>query len=184
MPDPKHVRGTENDCYSRADPDEPLFTLLGRDRHGGALVALWAFMRRKEGEDPAVVADAEEAAEEMYARARSLGRPALTLDSLVTLCASLQHEREAERAEAARLASEAPKDPVGEGDWVTNAAGPFNGHVGRAEKVFAADHETIALRGLVNVVYGRAPSERRVTVAHRTLRHPTETELRSAGISS
>lgn len=42
--------GTRNnpgryDCYARAEDDEPLFTLLGRDPHAAGLVALWAALR-------------------------------------------------------------------------------------------------------------------------------------------
>ena len=42
--------GTKNnpgrfDCYAVAEPDEPMFILLGRDRHAAALVHLWAAMR-------------------------------------------------------------------------------------------------------------------------------------------
>lgn len=43
--------GTKNnpdkfDCYAKAEPDEPLFVLLGRDYLAGHLVAIWAHMRR------------------------------------------------------------------------------------------------------------------------------------------
>ena len=43
--------GTKNnpgkyDCYSRAEPDEPIFTLRGSDPFAPQLVRLWAFMRR------------------------------------------------------------------------------------------------------------------------------------------
>lgn len=42
--------GTKNtpglfDCYAAAEPDEPMFVLLARDRHASALVNLWACMR-------------------------------------------------------------------------------------------------------------------------------------------
>lgn len=45
--------GTKNDpgefdCYARAHPDEPLFTLLGRDRLAPGLVRLWAALRSGE----------------------------------------------------------------------------------------------------------------------------------------
>lgn len=44
--------GTKNnpgkyDCYVKAEPDEPLFTVLGRDPLGADFVALWAAMRAK-----------------------------------------------------------------------------------------------------------------------------------------
>jgi hypothetical protein len=42
--------GTKNnpgefDCYAAAEPDEPLFTLLGRDPLASHLVRLWAALR-------------------------------------------------------------------------------------------------------------------------------------------
>jgi hypothetical protein len=45
--------GTKNnpgkfDCYEKAEPDEPRFTLIGRDRFASGLVKLWAAF--KEGD--------------------------------------------------------------------------------------------------------------------------------------
>lgn len=42
--------GTKNnpgkfDCYAAAEPDEPMFVLLGRDPHAAVLVTLWALLR-------------------------------------------------------------------------------------------------------------------------------------------
>ena len=42
--------GTKNnpgkyDCYSAAEPDEPMFVLLGRDRLAGHLVSIWSKIR-------------------------------------------------------------------------------------------------------------------------------------------
>ena len=42
--------GTKNnpgafDCYANAEPDEPMFVLLARDRHAPTLVWLWALLR-------------------------------------------------------------------------------------------------------------------------------------------
>lgn len=34
-----------NDCYNRAEPDEPLFTLLARDPLAPGVVRLWAALR-------------------------------------------------------------------------------------------------------------------------------------------
>ena len=33
------------DCYANAEPDEPLFTVLARDRVGGDLVRVWVVLR-------------------------------------------------------------------------------------------------------------------------------------------
>jgi hypothetical protein len=48
--------GTKNnpgkfDCYANAEPDEPMFILLGRDKHAPLLVRLWAGIRALEGEE-------------------------------------------------------------------------------------------------------------------------------------
>jgi len=48
--------GTKNnpgqfDCYANAEPDEPMFILLGRDKHAPLLVKLWADLRQLDGED-------------------------------------------------------------------------------------------------------------------------------------
>lgn len=48
--------GTKNnpgkfDCYANAEPDEPMFVLLGRDKHAPLLVKLWADLRAMDGED-------------------------------------------------------------------------------------------------------------------------------------
>ena len=53
------------DCHAHAQPDEPLFTLLGRDPMAGSLVREWARMRESCGEDPAKVAEARACAEAM-----------------------------------------------------------------------------------------------------------------------
>lgn len=46
------------DCYKNADPDEPMFILLARDRHAPALVRHWAHMRREQGESEEKIAEA------------------------------------------------------------------------------------------------------------------------------
>lgn len=55
--------GTKNkpgafDCYANAKPDEPMFVLLGRDPHAPMLIAMWAAIRAKAGEDPEKVEEA------------------------------------------------------------------------------------------------------------------------------
>lgn len=62
--------GTKNDpgkfdCYANAEPDEPMFVLLGRDKHAPLLVALWAGLRSIDGEDPAKLHEALRCAEGM-----------------------------------------------------------------------------------------------------------------------
>jgi hypothetical protein len=55
--------GTKNNpgkfaCYEKAEPDEPMFVLLGRDKHAAALVWLWAALREHDGEDKDKVQEA------------------------------------------------------------------------------------------------------------------------------
>lgn len=62
--------GTKNnpgmfDCYEAAEPDEPMFVLLARDRHAPLLVRYWARLRNDEGEDPAKVLEANNCADNM-----------------------------------------------------------------------------------------------------------------------
>jgi hypothetical protein len=71
--------GTKNnpgvhDCYARAEPDEPMFHLLARDKHGPALVWLWAVLRELDGESAEVVADARERVVSMMCWAHDHGR--------------------------------------------------------------------------------------------------------------
>lgn len=54
------------DCYANAEPDEPMFVLLGRDKHAPALVEMWANMRELDGEDPAKVQEARDCAKAMW----------------------------------------------------------------------------------------------------------------------
>lgn len=46
------------DCYANAEPDEPMFVLLARDKHAPALIWLWAVLRELDGEKPEKVAEA------------------------------------------------------------------------------------------------------------------------------
>ncbi len=62
--------GTKNnpgtyDCYENAEPDEPMFILLGRDKGAAFLVDLWATAREKLGEDSAKVEEARQCANAM-----------------------------------------------------------------------------------------------------------------------
>ena len=71
--------GTKNnpgkfDCYANAAPDEPMFVLLGRDRHAATLVRVWALLRSREGEDEAKIAEALKCANTIDDWQRSLGR--------------------------------------------------------------------------------------------------------------
>lgn len=73
--------GTKNnpgqyDCYANAQPDEPMFVLLGRDKHAAGLVRLWALLRQRAGEDEAKIAEALQCADGMDDYAVKLGKVA------------------------------------------------------------------------------------------------------------
>lgn len=76
--------GTKNnpgkfDCYANAEPDEPMFVLLGRDKHAPTLVWLWAVLRELDGEDPAKVKEARDCCLSMLRWAKDHDRPAVGL---------------------------------------------------------------------------------------------------------
>jgi hypothetical protein len=62
------------DRYGNADPDEPMFILLGRDRHAAVLVRLWAILRAHDGEDQAKIEEAIACAKAMDGWADTLGK--------------------------------------------------------------------------------------------------------------
>jgi hypothetical protein len=72
--------GTKNnpgkfDCYANADPDEPMFILLGRDPMAPLLVAMWVKMRELRGTTSAdKLAEADECGSQMALWAARLGR--------------------------------------------------------------------------------------------------------------
>lgn len=73
------------DCWSKAEPDEPTFTLLGRDPLAKSLVDAWALVREKTGEDPEKVEEARQCADAMEAWARKLGKKPLKDEQLSAL---------------------------------------------------------------------------------------------------
>lgn len=71
--------GTKNnpgvfDCHDKADPDEPRFTLLGRDPFTPVMLELWAEMREDAGDDPERVKEARVLAHEARAWLTKIGR--------------------------------------------------------------------------------------------------------------
>jgi hypothetical protein len=80
--------GTKNnpgkfDCYTKAEPDEPMFVLLGRDPSAHLLVELWALLQAKVGTMQGIdelhnerekTLEALTCAAEMKRYARQLGR--------------------------------------------------------------------------------------------------------------
>jgi hypothetical protein len=67
------------DCYAAAEPDEPIFVLLGRDRHAPALLWLWCVLREMDQEDPAKITEARECAVSMIEWAATHGKKSVGL---------------------------------------------------------------------------------------------------------
>lgn len=55
------------DCYAKAEPDEPMFILLARDRAAPHLIRKWARWSKNAGTDPAKIAEARKCADDMIA---------------------------------------------------------------------------------------------------------------------
>lgn len=88
--------GTKNnpgkfDCFSRAEPDEPVFTLLGRDPVASALVEMWATAREALGEDPEKIAEARRCSDAMADWARDKGKRPLQDKHVLALL--MEHRR-------------------------------------------------------------------------------------------
>jgi len=62
------------DCYANAEPDEPMFVLLGRDPTAAIIVEMWAALREKMGTEPAKIAEARECAKNLAEWAKKLGK--------------------------------------------------------------------------------------------------------------
>lgn len=74
--------GTKNDpgkfdCYANAEPDEPMFILLGRDPAAAATVAFWTTLRTaldEDGSDAKKIAEASAAIVALANFARGKGK--------------------------------------------------------------------------------------------------------------
>lgn len=76
-------------CYEAAEPDEPMFILLGRDRHAAALVNMWVAMRALEpSPNSAKLLEALRCADEMVAYHDSV-RPGADVAGIATLARAL-----------------------------------------------------------------------------------------------
>lgn len=93
--------GTKNnpapfDCYPNADPDEPMFTLLGRDPAASFVVMLWADIRRRMGQapdDPQLL-EATACAADMECWANKVGKGAQVIKAMTAMLETL-HEGKA-----------------------------------------------------------------------------------------
>lgn len=57
----------EFDCYAKALPDEPLFTLLARDKRAPGLIWLWAALTEMDGTEPEKAMEARQLVDDMIA---------------------------------------------------------------------------------------------------------------------
>lgn len=64
----------EYDCYQKAEPDEPMFVLLGRDPTASVVVAFWRALNLRLGLAPAKDAEALTCQRAMAAWARAAGK--------------------------------------------------------------------------------------------------------------
>jgi hypothetical protein len=140
------------DCWAKAEDDEEMFILLGRDRHASALVRLWAEMREREGEDPMVVEEARECAERLEGQARTLGKPVMNFDSLVMFATTLRQAKEEAAAAPVQQPVQTNAYALAEQEIV------MVGHGGAAKlvRIFPPDAENEAVRGKANVLFPRA----------------------------
>lgn len=70
--------GTKNtpgkfDCYSKLEPDEPHFVLMGRDPAAALLIRLWAILREPDS-SPEKIAEANDCAAACYQYAKGRGK--------------------------------------------------------------------------------------------------------------
>ncbi len=79
------------DCYAKAEPDEPMFVLLGRDPVAHIVVALWAELRLRMGTDSAQVNEAMSCASAMAEYAAERKGKAVHAASLVALNDTILH---------------------------------------------------------------------------------------------
>jgi hypothetical protein len=104
--------GTKNqpgkfDCYDKAEPDEPMFILLGRDPCAPILIEFWVDLRKHMGEDQEKLAEAVDCAAHCYEWLAKKGK-ALAYVDLIDECEEgilplLKKENEALKAEVYRL---------------------------------------------------------------------------------
>lgn len=120
--------GTKNnpgsyDCYQKAEPDEPMFVLLGRDPTAALIVSLWISLRRELGkDDPQMLAEASDCSVEMAKWAARLGKD--PRDALLALAnvlqkfsrdnVSLQHLQSVAEAAGKILDQQPDTDPIAE----------------------------------------------------------------------
>jgi hypothetical protein len=83
------------DCYSRAEPDEPVFVLLGRDPVASFVVEYWAMLRERLGKtEQEAIDEARSCALEMQQWARSKGKEQQLAHALAATPASKETYKE------------------------------------------------------------------------------------------
>jgi hypothetical protein len=123
--------GTKNnpgkfDCFAAAEPDEPFFTLLGRDPCAPFVIAFWVEMRKAMGKtSEEKLAEADRCADEMARWAGSKGK------DIVAAAKAMRAAIEASARELERVmpvAGSVLRDP-GPDDAVDDepSGGPYSG---------------------------------------------------------
>jgi hypothetical protein len=158
-------------CWSRAGDDEQVFVLLQHDRHAPALIRLWAEMREKEGEDPAIVNDAREVAQLMEDDSVAHGRVVLSLDAVSSFSVTLKQPQMAVADNDAPY--QPPADPYNLRVGEIVVAG--RGRAAKLVRIFGNDKELHKeVQGMANI---QVPGSGQVTVQFDMLRRALPEEV-------
>jgi hypothetical protein len=99
-------------CYAKAEPDEPMFTLLGRDPVASFLVGIWIDARKKLGLDtPEKLAEASACSDALHDWAIERLGPERMLEVVTAMHQLLvEYAKNTETLGAAELLEEAKKE--------------------------------------------------------------------------
>lgn len=100
------------DCYAAAGPDEPMFILLGRDKHAPTLIWLWATLRELDSEEPEKVEEARQLVTDICKWQVANGKQAVGLGHSA-LAAVMELIRAANQAAAAFRGKDADNTKTG-----------------------------------------------------------------------
>ena len=119
----------EYDCYAKAEPDEPMFTLLGRDPSAGVLVWTWAAIQYNLGQgDSPKVREAADCGEAMIRWTMKQGKSPSGLLALIKALCTI----------AEGTGCQVTLTPLEGGSHSINLQMPENAHTMMAEAVKAA----------------------------------------------
>jgi hypothetical protein len=129
------------DCHANAHPDEPMFVLLGRDPSASLLVRLWAEVRAKQGEDPAMVQEARDCADAMEAWVRDLGK-SKKLDETAEVWVKTLIHLNPRRAAASRTYADGMQRAIDVFSAACAALDDRSGHLAAVRDLVVRDLET------------------------------------------